>query len=359
MFKQPLRQMALAVCASLAPFPITRDEVEPSEQLHQNAAQKVFAIPELFENILLHLDQGALITKALRTCRHWNDFITHSSALQQHLFFEPRDNQSPRILNPILTGLFPDWFPSDKEQDHPIGASFNERQLGKWLPRLWHGRMEAMSYEHASWRIMLPCQPPLYRMIRCTLHRGRVRHDKLVTLTQPDPDQIVVAEPKSRREDCNNEYEFAHEEVLPDYPIWMYKLYSLVVTDGNYGGRTDAWHFVWDRNTDTDLSSCVSGDIVGGLEGVLTEALKRDGLVFFEWVTNDCGHGPRVQYFLNTGLIWSEQDEEDVDFLDPHYCSEGEPYGHRLRAWHMGYWKHDEMGMFSTPRGTRLQPESM
>ena len=83
------------------------------------AASPVFAIPELLENILLHVPERDLLL-AQRVNTFFRDITTTSSHLQRKLFFIAdtvlEDGQVPELAwNPIL-----EVFKPGKGQRHPI-----------------------------------------------------------------------------------------------------------------------------------------------------------------------------------------------------------------------------------------------
>lgn len=336
MAKALKRQILLWASWSSSPsLSTSQGDLDPTVDFNDgSAAKKVFAIPELFENILTSLDQRTLLAKALRICRQWNEFIAGSSAIQQHLFFEPRDDPSSRVMNPVLRELFPVWFPTAEEQVGPKGASFDSEELKKWLPKVWRGKIKAMTYEHASWRKMLPCQPPPYRVLRCTCHRLRQSDNELTTLTQPESLEIYPGEPEKKDGDYL-EYEYKDEEVQPEFPITMHKLYNLVILATRSGGSSVSGHFMWNEES-ADLTEYVGADIHGDCKEIFENALKRDGLVFFEWPAYSCRFPAGPHPFYGSGLYL--EGEDHCDAYNPNDCVEGEPYGYRLRAWHMGYW---------------------
>lgn len=128
-------------------------------------------IPGIFELILLSLPARSLLTTAPLVCRHWRDFIASSTRLQQELFFQPVS--SPRgpdshlalpRFNPLLEELFPGFF----EIRH--GQTFNIRRGGRgqtsyctspgWSRLAIVKQPRAFVRSGASWRRMLPRQPP-------------------------------------------------------------------------------------------------------------------------------------------------------------------------------------------------------
>lgn len=143
-------------------------------------------IPELLENILLHLDQRDLHVNAQRVCRQWRQCITETPSIQQHLFFLPQpasrtssssssskanaDTDPKPRQNPLLARDFPEWFmhgrtwPPDQRlrfvrTTDPYLRGFDRDQFFPVLPRVTN-HLGAYTYPQASWRRMLLLQPP-------------------------------------------------------------------------------------------------------------------------------------------------------------------------------------------------------
>lgn len=83
----------------------------------ESAAGRVFAIPELLEEILLHLPFQNILVDAQRVDKTWQAVIKTSRKLQQALFFEP----IPREM--ASTAL----------QEPPDNDSFSMRKVGRVL----------------------------------------------------------------------------------------------------------------------------------------------------------------------------------------------------------------------------------
>ncbi|KXJ89307.1 hypothetical protein Micbo1qcDRAFT_212660 [Microdochium bolleyi] len=66
----------------------------PSAIVISPARHKVLSTPELFELILLHLDQRSLLTTAQRVSHAWKAFISDSPALRRVLFLHPPQHSS-------------------------------------------------------------------------------------------------------------------------------------------------------------------------------------------------------------------------------------------------------------------------
>ncbi|KAI1340043.1 hypothetical protein F5Y15DRAFT_423476 [Xylariaceae sp. FL0016] len=119
-------------------------------------------IPELLESILLHVDHQTLLVSCQRVNRTWHALITGSPRLQRRLFFAP-DLNPERSLNPLIRRRFWPCFPASH-----VLYSYQERMEGLWIIV---NRSECR-FANASWRRMLPVQPPL-RGIGSTSHWAR------------------------------------------------------------------------------------------------------------------------------------------------------------------------------------------
>ena len=117
-----------------------------------SSALTVFAIPEVFQYILIELTVKDLLLLQ-RVSPYWRDTITNSRALQEKLFFRAiTDVRHRPEFNPLLKKHFPYFFSAsmgvDRNLFDPYGATFGDRDS------------KTILYEDASWRKMLPVQPP-------------------------------------------------------------------------------------------------------------------------------------------------------------------------------------------------------
>jgi hypothetical protein len=114
-----------------------------------SAALAVFAIPEVFQNILLELPVKDLLLLQ-RVSPYWRDTITNSRALQENLFFRAITDVKHRPqFNPLLKKHFPYFFKASMGVERGVfGPTFAGIDSDKIL------------HEDASWRKMLPVQPP-------------------------------------------------------------------------------------------------------------------------------------------------------------------------------------------------------
>lgn len=130
--------------------------------MDDNKPQSPLEIPELLENVLLHLTQGEIL-QAQRVNHFWLDTIFESPSLQQKLFFQPLPPSKaagrPAELNPIVRDLLPFLF---------VPGPFKWRggwfTTGKAEEAIQHwaadpSTRQAVLRPEASWRRMLPVQP--------------------------------------------------------------------------------------------------------------------------------------------------------------------------------------------------------
>lgn len=131
-------------------------------------------IPELLEQVLLHLTQGEIL-QLQRVSRFWLDTISDSPSLQQKLFFQPLPpSKVARRLpqwNPLVKAVFPFLFkPEILHGFHPWIYKETSECLSPWIYKRtaektiqhWAGdpiRRQAILRPEASWRLMLPVQP--------------------------------------------------------------------------------------------------------------------------------------------------------------------------------------------------------
>jgi hypothetical protein len=128
-------------------------------KMHQlDARETVFALPEIFEAILLELPARHLLAHAQLVSQSWNTTIKTSTLLQQHLFFLPaQPSSSSRKFNPLLHSSFLPWFEDNTRNRYKRGA--------EWKALDWNStpkKQAAYACKEASWRNMLLCQPPIH-----------------------------------------------------------------------------------------------------------------------------------------------------------------------------------------------------
>jgi hypothetical protein len=131
-----------------------------------DAMQRVIGTTELLEKILLRLPMRSLL-HTQRVCKSWKQVITTSPSLQQALFFRakgqfPRSNSEDEKqeaeLNPLLVWLFPPFF-----ETHAFYGWLSFRNLAQFNNMHFNftdSTRSAVLRGDASWRKMLPTQPP-------------------------------------------------------------------------------------------------------------------------------------------------------------------------------------------------------
>ncbi|PLB46120.1 hypothetical protein P170DRAFT_512694 [Aspergillus steynii IBT 23096] len=136
----------------------------------QQQASTLFFIPELMEQILLHLDMRTLLTSA-RVCSSWNTVIRDSPKIQTALFFRPmpetETQNHPRTTNPLITQImwpqfFSTYFNTDPPRKIQWGAPVSA--LAPLKDRLITDTIKPYLRAEASWRKMLLKQPPTSRI---------------------------------------------------------------------------------------------------------------------------------------------------------------------------------------------------
>jgi hypothetical protein len=126
---------------------------ERATQSMNHQPQALF-IPEILEAILLELPLQDLLTNAQLVNREWRTAIKSSKSIQKALFFKAdpaASSQKPRF-NPLLQKAFPPWFDGRR---HYRGKPFTDL---KWSKN--DEKRTAYMRKEASWRRMLPMQPP-------------------------------------------------------------------------------------------------------------------------------------------------------------------------------------------------------
>jgi hypothetical protein len=118
---------------------------------------KIFLLPEIITQILLHIPPRDLITSCNRVNTHWNKLITTATPILQLLFFSPSPLQfkTTKEFNALLIPYFPKYF-SD-----PIKSRLKLTPWQKAAGDPTHeiARRDAFTRKGASWRNMFPIQP--------------------------------------------------------------------------------------------------------------------------------------------------------------------------------------------------------
>ncbi|KAF4446622.1 hypothetical protein F53441_9753 [Fusarium austroafricanum] len=143
-----------------------------------NNMDKILAVPEMLELILLHLDMKTLLVSASRVCHHWTAIITESPWIQQALFFRPVPSSGERpksfTLNPLLVEKFGRcFFDVDRKYAYlrradsffrlpwaPEGLIKEQGEARSLSVLEKTGRLENFTMRNSSWRRMLVSQPP-------------------------------------------------------------------------------------------------------------------------------------------------------------------------------------------------------
>lgn len=292
--------------------------------------------PEILESSLLFVDQRTLLTSAQRVCRLWRELIAASPLIQEQLFLRPAREQRIRTMNPLLAEKFPDWFPHTVDQNSSF-MPFTPQRLEAY--ELAHkDRNAAFKYQGATWRKMLPQQPPICSFIRCTFINAMM--GDFNTLSS-------ITETTETRLSENQAYNTADNESakIDAEPIRMGRLYHLI-TGGH--GSSHTWLFVWNSHIDENrtlrhpvakkFSRAIMGlgtgirpsrtglselpaeighhRVANDLRELLEHAMGRDGLVMFECGTMQCtGGGPwrfKEKFWMSEYSYQLDSDEEDA-----------------------------------------------
>ncbi|TVY59440.1 hypothetical protein LSUE1_G007756, partial [Lachnellula suecica] len=126
------------------------------------ALKTFFSTPEMLESVLLQLPIRDLLVNAQPVSRAWHAAVAASPALQQRLFFQPcradERSQEPEF-NPLLQQKFPRWFKNYRgiktRNTFHRGEPFEDLEWNKDSKS-----QNAYARQEASWRRMLPVQPP-------------------------------------------------------------------------------------------------------------------------------------------------------------------------------------------------------
>lgn len=288
---------------------------------------------EILEAILLQMDPKTVLL-ARRVSVKWDDLISNSPSIQQHLFFRPIPGTTPVVLNPILAKAFPPFFqraapagsdyevsapakrlkpealarrmrrmfsfngtPQDPyaliygppyEEEPDVHPHFNPEDL-EGLPLAQDHRNPAFRYEGASWRAMLPCQPPPTSFI-CLRNEGsmgldyqdfrRITEDGVVTL------------------DDSGEVPEGKKDPGQGAPVRMETLFHLVT--GGWGD-VNGWVWIWaTEGSETPIPKDVEFSMIDeARREVIKRAVQRDGLCLLETSVTQCTDGPGPWSFDN------------------------------------------------------------
>ncbi|KAF2092170.1 hypothetical protein K490DRAFT_53314 [Saccharata proteae CBS 121410] len=131
------------------------------------AADRVFALPELLEQILEYLPQRELLLNQ-SVCRTWLSTIEVSPTLQQKLWFQPPTRPASsvdqaqsfavNIINPLCALVFNPWDLVHFFKRNPSIQDRLQRELGWYANRKLR---RAVLRQDASWRKMLVVNRPV------------------------------------------------------------------------------------------------------------------------------------------------------------------------------------------------------
>lgn len=259
---------------------------------------KALTTPEILETILLHLDLASILTSAQRVCHSWRDLITTSPSLQQHLYFQPNwnqnQNQTLKTPNPLLSTLFPGWFPppppanisratTDKD-DEEVEAAVLDEHTFETLALAHADKNRAFMYKHASWRNMLLSQPPIPDLVLfgvCENFGGTVFGGPVLPFGPGagDSESETDSKPPTVMPDANAEPK----------PLRMATLYDELVE--SHGSIPRYWMFLWDTTPQQRMPREFGGYRFSDEERRLVrETVRAYGMVLGEYVVRQCVH---------------------------------------------------------------------
>lgn len=131
-----------------------------------SAAKKVWQINELLISILHLVGMRTLLSSAQRVCRHWHA-VVQSKRFQKALFLEPDTDATVFVHNPLLMEIFPFAFEHlHLGPDEPVPLYTRTTRIPnrtRDFPSVSHivAKEEAFGRPEATWRRMLPRQPPV------------------------------------------------------------------------------------------------------------------------------------------------------------------------------------------------------
>ncbi|VUC33481.1 unnamed protein product [Clonostachys rosea] len=301
--------------------------------MESKARNTVLNTTEIVEAVLVHVDPKTVLL-ARRVCAKWNDLISNSPSIQQHLFFRPIPGTTPVVLNPMLAKAFPPFFrrPAPAGSDYEVSApskrfkpevwarqiqemfSFSRTppELGvqtqeetydeapdvhphftpddlKSLP-LAQGRLNAaFRYEGATWRAMLPCQPPPTSFI-CL--------EKVESMGGTGQYFRRIAENGDVALDDDGEVPKDKKDLGPGPPVRMETLFHLVT--GGWGDK-NGWIWIWaTRGSQTPIPKDVGFSVIDeARREVMKRAVQRDGLCLIESSVTQCTGPPGPWAFDN------------------------------------------------------------
>ncbi|KAL6885660.1 hypothetical protein GGI43DRAFT_419052 [Trichoderma evansii] len=244
-----------------------------------SSVQNVLNSPELLEQILLQVDMRTLLTSAQRVSQAWHRMVYKSPLLQQHLFLLPALKSTKKTKNPLLAEKFPHWFCSPNDTDDLSALGFGPSDLESYdIAR--QGRNESYHFKEASWRKMLPRQPPIRSFICCKFTSTMC--SEYTTLSFVSEDCIIHGSKRDR----DNVDVTKQQTDTEASPIRMQRLYNLI-TQG--AGDRHTFLFAWDTDRKNAIPLELSyHKIQADIKKTLDNSVRRDGLVLFECSTQQC-----------------------------------------------------------------------
>lgn len=241
--------------------------------------------PEILEHVLLKLDLKTLLISAQRVCRSWHELIEASPSLQYHLFLRPAPNSAAKAVNPLLAEKFPHWFPSSVGEGDVSSMVFEPEDLETY-ELVQEDCMAAFKHDRATWRRMLPRQPPIWSFdrYRFTSSMGGTSVD-VTRLSETGVSESLANSDSERGAD--NE-----QKVLNPNPVSMESLYHFI-TGGH--GDCHTWLFAWGgKVSNNPLPPEIDGhEISGNIKEKIENSIRHDCLVLLECGTVQCtGSGP-------------------------------------------------------------------
>jgi hypothetical protein len=298
---------------------LPRDNTANSSVMESTAKDKVLGTTELIERILLHVDMYSLLVSVQRVCRRWTEVIKTSPSLQRGLFLQPDPRPlrqgEVRIKNPLLAWFFRDWFPYCWGA-HEYGYKLSEIAID--YDHIASSRIAtdsalnaALRHPSATWRKMLPCQPPFRGFVRCSFSEGLVRWETQLSLitksTIYNIDSVRGYLAGFVRPDryFSNQYITVPTDIEP---ITMDTLYHIVIL--GYGSSKD-WLFVWsdgggDRivNIPPIVRASHGAWMTDEFRYYLGHILYRDGIIMFDSKPRPDDLGERWRF--NPNLVFRE-----------------------------------------------------
>ncbi|RYO93623.1 hypothetical protein DL764_007964 [Monosporascus ibericus] len=208
-----------------------------------SAKDRVLLTPELLENILCLTDVKTLLVSAQRVSRTWHG-VAQVPRVQRALFLAPDCRRSMSYLyNPLLMEIFPLFFEQlylEPNEPLPLTTMTTDTAVlgSNDFPSIEHilAKREAFARPNASWRHMLPRQPPLQGVSAILT----AQNDDMAGLMGKSfwDEEKLVAVQRDRSHPYPTFNDFAHEMLRP------------ATTTNDAGERVDmaaAFRVIWYR----------------------------------------------------------------------------------------------------------------